>query len=63
MVSVCVPSDALLQHLLSYLGSLTLGMGYLFVTAPAKRSHCSLPWMRVISLPPPFLTFSVGYLL
>ena len=24
--------------------SLTLGMGYLFTAAPAKRSHCSLPW-------------------
>ena len=22
----------------------TLGMGYLFRAAPAKRSHCSLPW-------------------
>ena len=25
--------------------SLTLGVGYLFTAAPAKRSHCSLPWM------------------
>ena len=24
--------------------SLTLDMGYLFMAAPAKRSHCSLPW-------------------
>ena len=24
--------------------SLTLDMGYLFTAAPAKRSHCSLPW-------------------
>ena len=23
--------------------SLTLGVGYLFTAAPAKRSHCSLP--------------------
>ena len=45
MVSVCLPSDALLQHLPSYLGfsylghgvSLTLGMGYL------------LPWAWGIS--------------
>ena len=24
-----------------------------------KRSHCSLPWMKGISSPPPFLTFNV----
>ena len=29
--------------------SLTLGVGYLFMAAPAKRSHCSLPWTRGIS--------------
>ena len=40
--------------------SLTLNVGYLFTAAPAKRSHCSLPWMRDISSPPPFLTFNVG---
>ena len=28
--------------------SLTLGVGYLFMAASAKHSHCSLPWMRVI---------------
>ena len=38
--------------------SLILGVGYLFTAAPAKRSHCSLPWTRGISSPPPFLTFS-----
>ena len=43
--------------------SLTLGVGYLFTAAPAKHSRCSLPWMRGISLPPPFLTFNVGWLL
>src|SRR5574337_1038547 len=37
--------------------SLTLGVGYLFMAAPAKCSHCSLPWTRSISSPPPFLTF------
>ena len=26
--------------------SLTLDVGYLFMAAPAKRSHCSLPWTR-----------------
>ena len=25
---------------------LTLDLGYLFMAAPAKRSRCSLPWMR-----------------
>ena len=29
--------------------SLTLDVGYLFTAAPAKRSHCSLPWMTGIS--------------
>ena len=40
--------------------SLTLDVGYLFTAVPAKRSHCSLPWTRGISLLPPFLTFNVG---
>ena len=35
--------------------SLTLGVGYLFMAAPAKRSHCSLPWTRGISPPPHLL--------
>ena len=26
--------------------SLTLNVGYFFMAAPAKHSHCSLPWMR-----------------
>ena len=26
--------------------SLTLGLGYPFMNAPAKSSHCSLPWMK-----------------
>ena len=29
--------------------SLTLDVGYLFMAAPAKHNHCSLPWMRGIS--------------
>ena len=36
--------------------SLTLDVGYLFTAAPAKRSHCSLPWTRGISSGPPLLT-------
>ena len=43
--------------------SLTLDVGYLFMAAPAKRSRCSLPWMRGISSPLPFLTFNVGWVL
>ena len=53
MVSVCLPSDALLQHLLSY-----LDVGYPFMAAPAERSHCSLSWTRS-----PLLTSDVGELL
>ena len=33
-VSVCLHSDALLQHLPSYLGFLTLDKGYLLTAAP-----------------------------
>ena len=39
--------------------SLTLGVGYLFTAAPAKRSCCSLPWTRGISSPPPLPTLNV----
>ena len=34
--------------------SLTLDVGYLFMAAPAKRSHCSLPWRRGIPHHRPF---------
>ena len=37
-----LPSDALLQHLPSYLSFSYLGVRYLFMAAPAKDSHCSL---------------------
>ena len=47
MVSVCLPSDALSQYHITW-DSLTLDVGYLFTAAPAKRSHCSLTWMRGI---------------
>ena len=42
--------------------SLTLDLGYLFVAAPAKHSHCSLPWSRGISLlaTPPDLELGVA---
>ena len=42
------------------LGFLLPWVGYLFTAAPAKHSHCSLPWTRGISLLPPFLIFNVG---
>ena len=49
MVSVCLPSDTLLPHLPSYVGSLTLGVGYLFTAqvvttgAPSagSRNQCA----------------------
>ena len=56
--SVCLPSDAFLQHLLSYLGFFYLRRGVSLMAAPAKCSHCSLPWMRGIS----YLTFQVTLL-
>ena len=40
--------------------SLTLDVGYLFTTAPAKRSHCSLPWTRGMSTSPPDLEVGVA---
>ena len=42
--------------------SLTLDVEYLFTAAPAKHSHCSLPWTRGISLRPPLLTLKVEWL-
>ena len=56
MVSVCVPSDVLLQCLLSYLGFSYLGVWYLFRSTPSKHSRCSLPWTRGISLLLQFLS-------
>ena len=38
--------------------SLTLDVGYHFTAAPAKRSCCSLPWMRGISSLPPLFSKS-----
>ena len=43
--------------------SLTLVVGYLFTAAPAKHSHCSLPWKGGISSPPLLLTLNVELLL
>ena len=46
MVSVCLPSYALLQHLPSYLGFSYLGHGLSLHGSPAKYSRCSLLWTR-----------------
>ena len=43
--------------------SLTLGVGYLFMVAPAKGSRCSLPWTRGISSQLALLTLNVKELL
>ena len=50
MVSVCLPSDALSQHLPSYLGFSYLGRGV------SPHGYCS-------KVQPLFLTFDEGYLL
>ena len=63
MVLACLPSDAPLQHILSYLGFSYLGCGHLFMAAPAKRSSCSWPWIQAVSSQPQLLTLAVGYLL
>ena len=50
MVSVCLPSDALLQHLLSYLGFSYLGRGVFLHSCSSK-------------VQPLLLTLDEGYLL
>ena len=50
MVSVCLPSDALLQYLLSYLGFCYLGLG-------VSLHGCSSKAQRLV------LTLDEGYLL
>ena len=63
MVSVCLPSNALSQHLPSYLGFSYLRCGVSLQGCSAKRSCFSLPWMRGISSPPSHLTLSMEWLL
>ena len=41
----------------------TLGVGYLFMAAPAKHSCCFLPWTWGSSSRAPLLTLGKGYLL
>ena len=59
MVSVCLPSDALLQHYHFTWVSLALRVGYLF-TASNKARLLLLTFDKEYLLLPPFLTFSVG---
>ena len=49
---VCSLMPSLNTYRLTWV-SLTLDVGYLFTAAPAKRSCCSLPWMKCISSWPP----------
>ena len=60
MVSACLPSDALLQHLPSYLGFSYLGRGVSLHGCSSKVQLLLLTLDEGISLLPPFLTFNVG---
>ena len=63
MVSVCLPSDALLQHLPSYLGFSYLGRGVSLHGCSRKAQLLLLTLGEEYLILPPFLTFSVGWLL
>ena len=63
MVSVCLPSDALLQHLPSYLGFSYLGRGVSLHGCSSKAQPLLLTLVEGYLLPPPFLSFNVGWLL
>ena len=56
LVSVCLPSDAVLQHLPSYVGFSFLGPGVLLHGCSSKVQLLSLTWTRYISSLPPLLT-------
>ena len=60
--SVCLLMSSLHAYHLTGV-SLTLDVEYLFTAAPAKGSHCSLPWKWGISSKPLPLTWDVRYLL
>ena len=59
--SVCPLMPSLCAYHLTWL-SLTLDMEYLFTAAPAKHSHCSLPWTRGIFSGLPLLILNVEWL-
>ena len=59
---MCLPSDASRNTYRLTWVSLTLGVGYLFTAAPAKRSRCSLSWMMgyLLTTAPPDLERGVA---
>ena len=63
MVSVCLPSDALLQHLPSYLNFFYLGRGVSLHGCSSKAQPLLLTLDEGYLLPPLFLTFNMGWLL
>ena len=60
---MCLPSDALLQHLPSYLGFSYLGHGVSLHGCSSKAQPLLLTLDEGYLLPPPFLTFNLGWLL
>ena len=62
MVSVCLPSDALLQHLPSYLGFSYLGVGYLFTAAPPDLNSGTAPLGPPAPVQPLFLECGIALL-
>ena len=63
MVSVCLPSDALLQHLPSYLGFFYFGCGVSLHGCSSKAQPLLLTLDEGYLLTAAFLTFNVGQLL
>ena len=63
MVSVCLPSDALLQHLPAYLGFSYLGHGVSLHGCSSKVQLLLLTLDEEYLLPLSFLTFSMGWFL
>ena len=63
MVSVCLPSDALLQHLPSYSGFPYLGRGVSLHGCSSKAQPLLLTLDEGYLLTAPSLTFNVGRLL
>ena len=59
MVSVCLPSDALSQHLLSYLGFSYLGQGVSPHAAPPDLEHGVAPLGPPALAQPPLLGHGV----
>ena len=60
MVSVCLPSDALLQHLPYYLGFSTLDEGYLLTAAPPDLERGVPPLNPPVPMQPLLLGHGVA---